>query len=71
MNDVGTFLLYLQTDKNSSELTLETSVPTSSFTNFATHMHNTSCDMALVPNYLVHTEIAATKIYAKVSQKNE
>lgn len=38
---------------------------------FATHMLNAGCDMALVQEYLGHEDIATTKIYAKVSQKNK
>lgn len=38
---------------------------------FATHMLNAGCNMALVQEYLGHEDIATTKIYAKVSQKNK
>jgi integrase/recombinase XerD len=38
---------------------------------FATHMLDAGCDMALVQEYLGHADIATTKIYAKVSQKNK
>ncbi|PWW43810.1 integrase/recombinase XerD [Paenibacillus pabuli] len=37
---------------------------------FTTHMLNAGCDMALVQEYLGHSDISTTKIYAKVSQKN-
>ncbi len=38
---------------------------------FATHMLENGCDMAIVQEFLGHADIATTKIYARVSQKNK